>query len=584
MFSFKDKVTDQISRLFSSSDSPPPPSQSPPLDPPQARPHSEGKSLSSIFTSILPSSSFAGFQSNKHTDDIKPIQSPPVKWKSTSIPWLDKHGYEECDHECENKGTPNSHGAGQEQGTGRSAECENKGADLDSGRSTSSSDTFEDATESIMWRGNGSTIKHGISLRTLIRRSADLAGPCLLIVGDKQGAVFGGLLECPLKPTPKRKYQSTLLTSVKCTLTLEISVNRLTGTSGPCDTFGNLCLAHSQEFELKNVEEDISGLSTAQTLELCDPEVLLFQEPLQNSEDTSTSNCCHEDTSCHFFKTTDKNGTEITAATDGCSLPELIFDNDIYVSKDFALSSFIPPIFPNNYQEDQLSLLDQSQSFSQEAAVVNGLPAYPPDDYFAPIAGPTIIPSLLGERCLSLMPNPYMRLSSFLGSANTVLGPYLPCNLSSTAVLSDDKYSGIFNGSTTDYVGTRVQNQDLKVLQGDHNGGIFSSDPLPGIYGSSGPLPGIYDSSTVLQKAALCNERQHAVKDGGSCTPLDTDVSSLEDSAIKAAAKCSYACRKTLADRRPRVRGRFARNDEFLCMKPLEDLIMATMKRTQMKT
>lgn len=253
------------------------------------------------------------------------------------------------------------------------------------------------------------------------------------------------------------------------------------------------------------LQEDISGLSTAQTLELCDPEVLLFQEPLQNSEDTSTSNCCHEDTSCHFFKTTDKNGTEITAATDGCSLPELIFDNDIYVSKDFALSSFIPPIFPNNYQEDQLSLLDQSQSLSQEAAVVNGLPAYPPDDYFAPIAaGPTIIPSLLGERCLSLMPNPYMRLSSFLGSANTVLGPYLPCNLSSSTavVLSDDKYSGIFNGSTTDYVGmgTRVQNhQDLEVLQGDHNGGIFSSDPLPGIYGSSGPLPGNYDSSTVLQ-------------------------------------------------------------------------------------
>lgn len=31
-------------------------------------------------------------------------------------------------------------------------------------------------------------------------------------------------------------------------------LKRLTGTSGPCDTFGNLCLAHSTEFELKNVE------------------------------------------------------------------------------------------------------------------------------------------------------------------------------------------------------------------------------------------------------------------------------------------------------------------------------------------
>lgn len=269
-----------------------------------------------------------------------------------------------------------------------------------------------------------------------------------------------------------------------------------------------LKILHFHDLIVLLLQEDISGLSTAQTLELCDPEVLLFQEPLQNSEVTSTSNCCHGDTS-HFFKTTDKNGTEITVATtDGCSLPELIFDNDIYVSTDFALSSFIPPIFPNNYQEDQLSLLDQSESLSQEAAVVvNGLPGYPPDDHFAPIVGPTILmPSLLEEVCLSLMPNSYMmRLSSFLGSANTVLGPYLPCNLSS-ALLSDDN-SGIFNGST-DYVGTRVQNQGLEVLEGD-NGGIFSSDslpgicdssrPLPGIYDSSGPLPVIYDSSTVLQ-------------------------------------------------------------------------------------
>ncbi|KAE8734149.1 TLD-domain containing nucleolar protein, putative isoform 2 [Hibiscus syriacus] len=42
-----------------------------------------------------------------------------------------------------------------------------------------------------------STLKHGISLRTLIRKSAELPGPCLLITGDKQGAVFGAMLECP---------------------------------------------------------------------------------------------------------------------------------------------------------------------------------------------------------------------------------------------------------------------------------------------------------------------------------------------------------------------------------------------------
>lgn len=38
-------------------------------------------------------------------------------------------------------------------------------------------------------------------------------------------------------------------------------LNRLTGTSGPCDTFGNQCLAHSPEFELKNIEVDFLPLT-----------------------------------------------------------------------------------------------------------------------------------------------------------------------------------------------------------------------------------------------------------------------------------------------------------------------------------
>ncbi|XP_050373786.1 uncharacterized protein LOC126791380 isoform X2 [Argentina anserina] len=131
-----------------------------------------------------------------------------------------------------------------------------------------------------------STAKHGISLRTLIRKSAEVSGPCLLIVGDTQGAVFGGLLEAPLKPTAKRKYQGTNQAFVFTTiygqprLFRPTGANRyyymclndllafggggnfaicldgdlLSGTSGPCETFGNLCLAHKPDFELKNVE------------------------------------------------------------------------------------------------------------------------------------------------------------------------------------------------------------------------------------------------------------------------------------------------------------------------------------------
>eukprot|EP01018_Ginkgo_biloba_P030509 Gb_21407 [translate_table: standard] len=131
-----------------------------------------------------------------------------------------------------------------------------------------------------------STLKHGISLLTLFRKSADLPGPCLLVTGDMQGAVFGALLNGPLKPTPKKKYQGTNQTFVFTTLYGEprlfrpTGANRyfflcmndmlalggggnfalcldgdlLNGTSGPCETFGNLCLAHSPEFPLKNVE------------------------------------------------------------------------------------------------------------------------------------------------------------------------------------------------------------------------------------------------------------------------------------------------------------------------------------------
>ncbi|KAH9299590.1 hypothetical protein KI387_031272, partial [Taxus chinensis] len=50
------------------------------------------------------------------------------------------------------------------------------------------------------------TRKHGISLLTLYRRSTYCPGPCLLVVGDHKGAVFGGLLAAPLLPTSRKKY------------------------------------------------------------------------------------------------------------------------------------------------------------------------------------------------------------------------------------------------------------------------------------------------------------------------------------------------------------------------------------------
>lgn len=339
MYSLKEKVSDKLSHLFSDSHSSSSSSTSsssssavPLHHQPQAKQYTkEGKYLSSVFSYILPSKSFNGFRSNNQQHDIKPIQSLPIRWKSRTFSHQDKplDNYAECEYKCENEGPATLHGNDGEHGFVMGQTCDNdetfgtpkENGDHGSEKSTSGSDIFEDATdppsleksmpklthESLFisfdlyefilsslpnivkgceWVLLYSTVKHGISLRTLIRKSADLPGPCLLIAGDMKGAVFGGLLECPLRPTAKRKYQGTNQTFVFTTIygeprlfrptganryfymclnellalggggnfALRLDSDLLTGTSGPCDTFGNLCLAHNQEFEVKNVE------------------------------------------------------------------------------------------------------------------------------------------------------------------------------------------------------------------------------------------------------------------------------------------------------------------------------------------
>lgn len=131
-----------------------------------------------------------------------------------------------------------------------------------------------------------STWRHGISLSTLYRRSMLCPGHCLLVVGDQKGAVFGGLVEAPLRPTNKRKYQGTNSTFVFTNLSshpvifrptganryftlcstdflalgggghfaLYLDGDLMSGSSSSSETFGNSCLAHSQDFDVKEVE------------------------------------------------------------------------------------------------------------------------------------------------------------------------------------------------------------------------------------------------------------------------------------------------------------------------------------------
>lgn len=130
-----------------------------------------------------------------------------------------------------------------------------------------------------------STWRHGISLSTLYRRSMLWPGPSLLVVGDRKGAVFGGLIEAPLRPTNK-KYQGSNDTFVftdrpghpvifrptganryftLCSLNflaigggghfaLYLDNELLNGSSSVSETYGNPCLANSEDFEVKEVE------------------------------------------------------------------------------------------------------------------------------------------------------------------------------------------------------------------------------------------------------------------------------------------------------------------------------------------
>ncbi|GMP26093.1 hypothetical protein CsSME_00002683 [Camellia sinensis var. sinensis] len=131
-----------------------------------------------------------------------------------------------------------------------------------------------------------STWRHGISLSTLYRRSMLCPGPSLLVVGDRKGAVFGGLVEAPLRPTSKRKYEGTnnsfVFTNTPghpvifrptglnryftlCStdflalgggshFALYLDSDLLNGSSSDSETYGNSCLAHTEDFEVKEIE------------------------------------------------------------------------------------------------------------------------------------------------------------------------------------------------------------------------------------------------------------------------------------------------------------------------------------------
>ncbi|XWS39135.1 hypothetical protein CRYUN_Cryun18bG0024100 [Craigia yunnanensis] len=333
----------------------------------------------------------------------------------------------------------------------------------------------------------------------------------------------------------------------------------------------------------------------------------LFSEALLNSEVTSI-NCCNEKnssygnnltippdnetlngyqdnkgntnsatpttTSTTTITTISTNATATATTNNDNSNLSLIFDspdeidNDISASIGFSQSpSFSVPPFLTQQDQFDISLLQSHNQLADIAA--DGLSHYTTDP-IASLMGPPL-PSVFDEDCLSSVPsyvplNPSSPSCSFLGPGMLT---FMPAG-AMTAALSADS-SGIFAGSIL--MGSELQPQDLE-YEGD-NAEIFCLDSVQRVFN-----PG------DLQ--ALSSESQQLVGGAASSTPLASEISSLEDSTFNKVGKLSveqrkekihrymkkrnernfskkikYACRKTLADSRARVRGRFAKNDDF---------------------
>ncbi|XVE81924.1 hypothetical protein DITRI_Ditri15bG0105400 [Diplodiscus trichospermus] len=356
-------------------------------------------------------------------------------------------------------------------------------------------------------------------------------------------------------------------------------------------------------FHCFSFQDDIPSPISGPIFDFSDTD--LFSEALQNSEVTS-SNCCYEDNSSYgnnvsmppdineqFNGYQDNNGntnsatptatstittstnTTATAATNNNnSNLSIIFDspdeidNDISASIDFSESpSFSVPTFLTQQDQFDLSLVQSQIQLADVSA--DGFSQYTADPV-APLMGPPL-PAVFEEDCLSSVPsyvplNPSSPSCSFLGPG---MATFMHAG-AMTAALSADS-SGIFAGSIL--LGSELQPQDLE-YQGD-NAGIFCTDSVQRVFN-----PG------DLQ--ALSGDSQQLVGAAASTTPLASEISSLEDSTFNKVGKLSveqrkekihrymkkrnernfskkikYACRKTLADSRPRVRGRFAKNDDF---------------------
>ncbi|ESQ36476.1 hypothetical protein EUTSA_v10007843mg [Eutrema salsugineum] len=326
--------------------------------------------------------------------------------------------------------------------------------------------------------------------------------------------------------------------------------------------------------------DEITSPLTAQIFDFCDPQ--LFQETFnQTSEVTSASNCCDyvkdDDNNNNNFPDKSNSGSnqdheDNNKNNDNGDLsiifdPQDDFENDITASIDFSSSIQFPV-------SDQL----------QDQFDFTGIQLHqPPNILYSSSSGDPLPPplSVFEEDCLSSVPsynigslNPTSPSCSFLGN------PGLPAYMAVTGNMMNTglaiERSGFYSGGIHFGSDFKPTHDQLMEIQAD-NGGMFCPDSIKPIFN-----PGDH-----LQALDGGENQNHLV-----ATPvlpqLGTEITGLDDASFNKVGKLSaeqrkekihrymkkrnernfskkikYACRKTLADSRPRVRGRFAKNDEL---------------------
>ncbi|KAJ0245111.1 CCT motif family protein [Hirschfeldia incana] len=319
--------------------------------------------------------------------------------------------------------------------------------------------------------------------------------------------------------------------------------------------------------------DEITSPLTAQIFDFCDPQ--LFEETFnQSSEVTSASNCCGyvENINNNNFPEKSNSGSNehhenINNNNDDNGDLSIIFDsqddfdNDITASIDFSSSIQFPV-------SDQL----------QDQFDFTGIQLHqPPNSLYTSSSCDPLPPplSVFEDDCLSSVPS--YNLGSLNPTSPFVGNPGLPSYMGVTKNMMNTglaiERSGFYSGFGSDF---KPSHDQLMEIQAD-NGGMFCQD-------SSKP---IFNTGDHHLEALDCSENQNHLSKpvlpqlGKEITGLD-DLSFNKVSKLSAeqrkekihrymkkrnernfSKKIKYACRKTLADSRPRVRGRFAKNDEF---------------------